>query len=29
MTQENKDLLIQDLCDMLPYGVKIYFGGYS
>ena len=22
MTQENKDLLLQDLCGRLPYGVK-------
>lgn len=24
MTQENKDLLLKDLCSRLPYGVKIY-----
>ena len=23
MTQENKDLLLQDLCGRLPYGVKV------
>lgn len=25
MTQEEKDLLLQDLCARLPYGVKIMF----
>ena len=24
MTQENKELLLKDLCARLPYGVKIY-----
>ena len=23
MTQENKDLLLKDLCSRLPYGVKV------
>lgn len=27
MTQEEKELLLKDLCARLPYGVKIYFGG--
>ena len=27
MTQEEKQLLLADLCARLPYGVKIYFGG--
>ena len=27
MTQEEKKLLLKDLCARLPYGVKIYFGG--
>ena len=26
MTQENKQLLLQDLCARLPYGVKVYAG---
>ena len=26
MTQEDKDLLLQDLCGRLPYGVKCSFG---
>ena len=28
MTQEEKDLLLKDLCARLPYGVKVY-GNYS
>ena len=27
MTQEDKDLLLKDLCARLPYGVKIYSNG--
>ena len=28
MTQEDKDLLLQDLCGRLPYGIKVqYFAG--
>lgn len=27
MTQEDKQLLLQDLCGRLPYGVKIYSNG--
>lgn len=26
MTQENKDLLLKDLCARLPYGVRCSFG---
>ena len=26
MTQEDKDLLLKDLCARLPYGVKVYAG---
>ena len=26
MTQENKELLLKDLCARLPYGVKVKFG---
>lgn len=26
MTQENKELLLKDLCSRLPYGVKVKFG---
>lgn len=26
MTQEDKDLLLNDLCGRLPYGVKVKFG---
>lgn len=29
MTQEDKSLLLQDLCARLPYGVKFNYGGYS
>lgn len=29
MTQEEKNLLFQDLCARLPYGVKVTFAGYS
>lgn len=29
MTQEDKNLLLQDLCGRLPYGVKVTFAGYS
>lgn len=29
MTQEEKSLLLQDLCARLPYGVKVKFAGYS
>lgn len=29
MTQEEKELLFQDLCARLPYGVKVTFAGYS
>ena len=27
MTQENKDLLLQDLCAKLPYGIKAFYYG--
>ena len=27
MTQEDKELLIKDLCARIPYGVKFYFDG--
>ena len=29
MTQEDKELLLKDLCTRLPYGVKYNFGGYD
>ena len=29
MTQEEKDLLLKDLCARLPYGVKFNYGGYN
>ena len=29
MTQEDKELLLKDLCARLPYGVKYNFGGYD
>lgn len=29
MTQENKDLLLKDLCARLPYGVKILHEGWN
>lgn len=29
MTQEQKDLLLRDLCGRLPYGVKIHFSGWD
>lgn len=29
MTQEKIELLFQDLCARLPYGVKVTFAGYS
>ena len=29
MTQENKELLIRDLCGRLPYGVKAYIKNWS
>lgn len=28
MTQENKELLLRDLCTRLPYGVKIYLDDF-
>ena len=28
MTQEQKDLLLKDLCARLPYGVKVQVQGY-
>lgn len=28
MTPEEKELLVKDLCERLPYGVKICVGGY-
>ena len=28
MTQEDKDLLLKDLCTRLPYGVKYNYDGY-
>ena len=29
MTQEDKELLLKDLCARLPYGVNYHFGGYD
>lgn len=29
MTQEDKELLVKDLCARLPYGLKYNFGGYD
>ena len=29
MTQENKELLLKDLCTRLPYGLKYNYGGYD
>ena len=29
MTQEQKDLLIKDLCGRLPYGVKVRYSSYE
>ena len=29
MTQENKELLLKDLCARLPYGLKYNYGGYD
>ena len=29
MTQEEKDLLLKDLCARLPYGLKYNYGGYD
>ena len=29
MTQENKDLLLKDLCARLPYGVRAYYHDYD
>lgn len=29
MTQEEKDLLLRDLCARLPYGVRVNYGGYE
>lgn len=29
MTQEDKQLLLQDLCARLPYGVMVNYGGYD
>lgn len=29
MTQENKELLLEDLCARLPYGLKYNYGGYD
>ena len=29
MTQEQKDLLLKDLCARLPYGVKVHFSGWD
>lgn len=29
MTQENKELLLKDLCARLPYGLKYNYGGYN
>lgn len=29
MTQEDKELLLKDLCARLPYGVIVHFAGYS
>jgi hypothetical protein len=29
MTQENKELLIKDLCARLPYGVKVFDNSYG
>lgn len=29
MTQEEKDLLLKDLCSRLPYGVKVRYSSYN
>ena len=29
MTQEDKELLLRDLCGRLPYGLKYNYGGYD
>ena len=29
MTQEQKELLLKDLCARLPYGIKVYFSGWD
>ena len=29
MTQENKELLLKDLCARLPYGLKYNYSGYN
>lgn len=29
MTQEQKELLLKDLCARLPYGVKVHFSGWD
>ena len=29
MTQEDKNLLLKDLCARLPYGVMVYFEGWN
>ena len=29
MTQEDKELLLKDLCARLPYGLKYNYGGYD
>lgn len=29
MTQENKELLLKNLCARLPYGLKYNYGGYD
>ena len=29
MTQEEKDILLKDLCARLPYGVKVHFSGWD
>ena len=29
MTQEDKELLLRDLCARLPYGLKYNYGGYD
>lgn len=29
MTQEDKELLLKDICARLPYGVRVNYGGYE
>lgn len=29
MTQDNKDLLLKDICSRLPYGIKVEYNNYT